>query len=159
MLLLNCKPLPTYVDYTCTGGHDSVIAVCICYSAAEKQPSFYESVRDGVRKRIYDCPAPGHHFHLQYCLLPGGDVAKTDVVTFDLVSKVFTECEARVVRCWEEAGLNHFGWRERLALVVWLHCLILYIYVTINTFGISIPAVLFTVCRIYFCSQSEKKLM
>ena len=68
---------------------------------------------------MYDSPAPAHHFHLQYQLLPpsggagegvrdeegggrGDRVSRSDVVTFGVVSKVYTEQGACVVRCWEE---------------------------------------------------------
>ena len=64
---------------------------------------------------MFDSPAPEHHFHLQYQLLPTGhggsgagdeggrgEVSKSDVVTFGVVSKVYTEKDTRVVKCWEE---------------------------------------------------------
>ena len=62
---------------------------------------------------MFDSPTPEHYFHLQYQLLPSGygaggeeggwgGVSKSDVVTFGVVSKVFTEKDARVVMCWEE---------------------------------------------------------
>ena len=105
---------------------------------------------------MYDSPAPEHYFHLQYQLLPpspcggvddaagrdgerkGGPVySKSDVVTFRVVSKVYTEQDARVVRCWNEKedekeeeeregekeefeakekktkSRTHFGWRHK----------------------------------------------
>ena len=67
---------------------------------------------------MYESPAPEHCFHLQYQLLPpggaddaagrdgerkGGPIySKSDVVTFGVVSKVYTEQVTRVVRCWNE---------------------------------------------------------
>lgn len=48
-------------------------------------------MRDGQRKRIYESLDPSHHFHLEYCPLPGeggGRVYRTDVVTFGMATKV-----------------------------------------------------------------------
>ena len=117
---------------------------CICtlpLPAAEHPLPYHECHRNGERKRVYDSPAPEHHFHLQYQLLPApagserdgadeegsGRVSRSDVVTFGVVSKVYTEQDSRVVRCWEEEEevaenaenktLNkrtHFGWRHKL---------------------------------------------
>ena len=86
------------------------------HTTADRLPHFHECNRHGERKRVYDSPAPEHHFHLQYQLLPstgcsdgGGDgerwgaaVNKSDVVTFGVASKVYTEQDVRVVRCWNE---------------------------------------------------------
>ena len=82
------------------------------FPAAQHHPQYHHSSRNGERKRIYDLPTPEHYFHLQYQLLPGGreegrgegrgGVSKSDVVTFGVVSKVYTENDCRVVRCWEE---------------------------------------------------------
>ena len=94
-----------------TGWLSSLSAAIICISpTAEHTPYFSQCHRNGERKRVFDSPTPEHHFHLQYQLLPVGDggegerggLSKSDVVTFGLVSKVYTEKDARVVRCWEE---------------------------------------------------------
>ena len=98
------------------------LSLSLSSSAAEQAPDFHECHRNGERKRVYESPAPEHHFHLQYQLLPssvsgctgdedgsgseggrrGGKVSKSDVVTFGVVSKVYTEQDVRVVRTWNE---------------------------------------------------------
>lgn len=102
------------------------LLLCSYHSAAEKEPHFHESYRDGQRKRIYDGLAPEHYFHYEYQLLPStkgqqGQLFKTDVVVFGgVVSKVYTEKDCRVVQCWNEEEdrqlpprQNHFGWRHK----------------------------------------------
>ena len=81
----------------------------------EKEPQYYETVRDGQRKRIYEVLEPQHYFHVEYRLLPGesGRVHGTDVVTFGVVSKVYTDQDSKVVKTWEEDGLTYFGWRHK----------------------------------------------
>jgi hypothetical protein len=142
------------------GPADHVATVSVSFELAvdspEHPPHFHECHRNGERKRVYDSPAPEHYFHLQYQLLPpspcggvddaagrdgerkGGPVySKSDVVTFGVVSKVYTEQDARVVRCWNEKedekeeeeregekeefeakekktkSRTHFGWRHK----------------------------------------------
>lgn len=87
--------------------------------AGEKLPPFYETVRNGKRKRVYESVQPQHHFHVEYQLLPSEDatkVYKTDVVTFGVVAKVHTEIDQRVVNVWNENGLTYYGWRHRLSI-------------------------------------------
>ena len=85
------------------------------YPAAKSVPQFRETYREGQLKRIYDNPSPEHHFHVEYRLLPGcgSGVHRTDVVTYGVVSKVFTEKDSRVVKCWEEDELTYYGWRHK----------------------------------------------
>lgn len=81
----------------------------------DKPLPFYETVRDGKRKRVYESVKPKHHFHIQYNLLPGekAQVYKTDAVDFGIVSKIFTEQDERVVKTWSEASYTYYGWRHR----------------------------------------------
>ncbi|CAI8036981.1 Uncharacterized protein FLJ43738 [Geodia barretti] len=104
------------------GPADHVATVSVSFELAvdspERPPHFHECHRNGEIKRVYESPAPEHCFHLQYQLLPpggaddaagrdgerkGGPIySKSDVVTFGVVSKVYTEQVTRVVRCWNE---------------------------------------------------------
>lgn len=105
--------------------HLTNILYDVCVHVAEKDLPYRESVRDGEKKRIYESPISNHHFHLEYQLLPGknAQVFKTDVMTFgNVVAKVFTDKDNRVVQCWTEeereeaegdTKLNHFGWRHK----------------------------------------------
>ena len=119
---------------------------------AEHTPQFHYCHRNGEKKRVFDSPPPEHYFHLQYQLLPSTcsdgssteedgerQMSKSDVVTFGVISKVYTEKDSRVLRCWEEEGKEdqqpgeedggdhneqdkegkrskkrtHFGWRHK----------------------------------------------
>ena len=84
--------------------------------AGDKSPPFYETTRNGKRKRIYESPQPQHRFHIEYHLLPEevqDKTFKTDVVTFGIVTKVHTEHDQRVVNVWKEGGLTFYGWRHK----------------------------------------------
>lgn len=101
----------------------------MCYSyftyIADKEDIYRESVRDGERKRIYESPTPDHFFHIEYRLLPGksAQTFKTDVVTYgNVVAKVYTDRDNRVVQCWSDEvesdgesslNLNYFGWKHK----------------------------------------------
>ena len=139
------------------------LSLSLSLSPAEHTPHFQQCYRSGEKKRVIDSPSPEHYFHLQYQLLPvgygeergRGGVSKSDVVTFGVVSKVYTERDSRVVRCWEERednevenkeeegrggdleeerketekiskGRSHFGWRHKCVLTQYM-----YMYVNI----------------------------
>lgn len=97
-----------------------------CFLAApslpgERPPPFYETTRDGKRKRVYERVQPQHYFHTEYQLLPcnagestSTNTFKTDVVTYDVVAKVHTAHDQRVVNVWSEQGLCYYGWQHRL---------------------------------------------
>ncbi len=81
-----------------------------------KEPPYYESSRNGKRKRVYESIKPLHHFHMEYQLTPGTvspTVYKTDIVTYSIVAKVFTEHDERVVNMWKEGVLTYYGWKHR----------------------------------------------
>ena len=35
-------------------------------------------------------------------------------MTYDIVAKVFSEHDERVVNVWQDKGLNYYGWKHRL---------------------------------------------
>lgn len=75
-----------------------------CLFLAEKPPQYYETLRDGQHKRIYENLPHTNQFHLSYQLLPPQEnqlvkVFKTDMVVFgDVVSKIYTDIDTRVVQ-------------------------------------------------------------
>lgn len=88
----------------------------IYLSLATKPLPFYETTRNNRRKRIYESLKPLHHFHLEYQLVPGqetGSIYRTDIVTYGIIAKIFTEQDERVVNTWNENGLTYYGWRHR----------------------------------------------
>ena len=93
-----------------------------CCVLGTKPLSYYETTRNGKRKRIYESVKPQNHFHLEYQLIPGlnAPIYCTDVVTYDIVSKIFTDHDERVVSTWNEAGLTYYGWRHRYTIIMYL---------------------------------------
>ena len=79
---------------------------------ADKLPEFHETVRDNKRKRVYDAPKPSCYFHMEYQLLPGQAAYKTDVVTFGVVSKIYTDVDSRVVKTFQEGANISYGWKH-----------------------------------------------
>lgn len=75
-----------------------------CCYLVEKEPHYYETVRDGQRKKIYEALPHTHHFHFRYQLLAseeddGPKTYKTDMVTFGgVISKIYTDLDTRVVQ-------------------------------------------------------------
>ena len=96
-----------------------VLLLIALASLATAPLHWYDTIRDGQRKRIYDATPPDHTFHLEYNLVPSGLSQhegaryKTDVVTFGMVCKVHTDKDSRVIKAWEEDGLLHYAWRHR----------------------------------------------
>lgn len=104
-----------------------------CSSAlVEKEPHYYETIRDGQRKKIYEGLPHTHHIHFRYKLLPaeeGGSpkIFKTDMVTFGgVVSKIYTDTDTRVIQGLPEVfeekeedgtvtskNIYKFCWRHR----------------------------------------------
>ena len=65
---------------------------------------------------MYESIKPLHHFHMEYQLTPGTvspTVYKTDIVTYSIIAKVFTEHDERVVNMWKEGVLTYYGWKHR----------------------------------------------
>ena len=80
-----------------------------------KETRYYETTRNGIRKRVYESVKPLHNFHIEYQLMPGplSPVYQTDIVTYSIVAKVFTEQDERIVNIWQENGLTYYGWKHR----------------------------------------------
>ena len=91
-----------------------VLSVPVVYALliADKLPEFHETVRDNKRKRVYDAPKPSCYFHMEYQVLPGQPVYKTDVVTFGVVSKIYTDVDSRVVKTFQEGANISYGWKH-----------------------------------------------
>lgn len=103
----------------------------IFFTIAEKEPQYYETVRDGQRKKIYESLSHSHHYHLRYQLLPHREdqdakTFKTDMVVFGgVVSKIYTDVDTRVLQGWPEesvekgedgnpvSNLHKYCWRHR----------------------------------------------
>ena len=120
--------------YPNTKDHLPINTSVICtlsLSVVEREPHYYENMRDGQRKKIYESLPHTHHFHFRYQLLPAEEdetpkIFKTDMVTFGgVVSKVYTDVDTRVIQGWpeevEERGENGAVTSKRIHKFCWRH--------------------------------------
>ena len=89
-----------------------------------KEPSYYETVRDGQRKRIYENLPRSNQFNFRYQFLLRNQeeqsvakTFKTDMVVFgEMVSKIYTDVDTRVIQGCpvqaESAGSEEEGEEE-----------------------------------------------
>ena len=71
------------------------------------------AAKEGVRKkRTMDAPKPQGFFHYEYNLLPDDeDTVKTDVVTFGVAAKIYTDRqEPKVLRTWQDGDQTWVAW-------------------------------------------------
>ncbi len=84
----------------------------IVFFVAEKEPHYYETVRDGQRKKIYENLLRSHQYNFRYQLVPdqGAKVFKTDMVVFgEVVSKIYTDVDTRVIQGCPEGEEDEEG--------------------------------------------------
>ena len=64
------------------------------------------------RRRIVEAPRAQNHFHFEYSLLPLDDeVVKTDVVTYGIAAKIYTERQdPKVLKTWTDKDLTWVAW-------------------------------------------------
>ncbi len=64
------------------------------------------------KKRIVEAPRPQTYYHSEYTLMPGDEEAiKTDVVTFGMAAKIYTEkMDAKVLKTWQDGDLTWVAW-------------------------------------------------
>lgn len=73
---------------------------------------YYETTRHNSRKRIYEAVKPRQYYHLEYKLEPSSATYCTDIVTYGIVAKVFTDQDERVIRSWNKHDLVYQGWKH-----------------------------------------------
>ena len=67
------------------------------------------------KRRIVEAPRAQNYFHTEYYLLPDDeDAIKTDVVTFGLAAKLYTEKqEPKVLKTWIDGDVTWVAWAHR----------------------------------------------
>lgn len=66
------------------------------------------------KKRIVEAPKANGYYHCQYYLLPDDeDPTKTDVVTFGMAAKIYTETDSKVLKTWQEGDQTWIAWSHR----------------------------------------------
>ena len=71
-----------------------------------------QDTKEGKKKRLVDAPKAQNFFHFEYILFPDDDEAvKTDVVTFGMAAKIYTERqEPKVLKTWVEGDRTWVAW-------------------------------------------------
>ncbi|PIK55243.1 hypothetical protein BSL78_07839 [Apostichopus japonicus] len=71
------------------------------------------------KKRIVEAPKANGYYHCQYYLLPDDeDPTKTDVVTFGMAAKIYTETDSKVLKTWQEGDQTWIAWSHSHTLKV-----------------------------------------
>ncbi len=79
----------------------------------EQDPDQSDAGKQGKKKkRIVEAPRACSYFHCEYSLLGDEkDVVKTDVVTYGVAAKIYTEGqEAKVLKTWQEGDTTWVAW-------------------------------------------------
>lgn len=64
-------------------------------------------------KKTVEAPRPHQYLHCEYTVAPKYEKVLTDVVTYSVAAKVFTENDARVVKTWDDGNLIWVAWMHR----------------------------------------------
>lgn len=66
------------------------------------------------RRRVFEAPKPQNYYHLEYKLFPDdNDVIKTDVVTYGVAAKIYTDTDSKVMKTWRNADKTWVAWTHR----------------------------------------------
>lgn len=90
-----------------------IISLCLLFVIAEDDgPKVDELMKR--KKRIVEAPKANGYYHCQYYLLPDDeDPTKTDVVTFGMAAKIYTETDSKVLKTWHEGDQTWIAWSHR----------------------------------------------
>ena len=71
-----------------------------------------QDTKEGKKKRLLDAPRAQNFFHFEYNLFPDDEEpVKTDVVTFGMAAKIYTERqEPKVLKTWVEGEHTWVAW-------------------------------------------------
>ena len=89
---------------------------CICFEDSESDPKPNNKGLGGFkgRRRVYEAPKPQNYYHLEYKLLPDdADIIKTDVVTYGVAAKIYTESDSKVMKTWRDGDKTWVAWTHR----------------------------------------------
>ena len=74
-------------------------------------------VIDDLESKKSDLPQIQNYFHCEYKVLPDDkDVVKTDVVTFGMAAKMYSDNDSRVLRTWLEKKKTWIAWTHKYVI-------------------------------------------
>ena len=76
----------------------------------------YDLMANSLKKKgkAIEAPKAQTYFHCTYKLLPDDkESVKTDVVTYGIAAKLYTENDSRVLRTWVDGGKTWVAWTNR----------------------------------------------
>nr|XP_006825129.1 PREDICTED: uncharacterized protein LOC100373146 [Saccoglossus kowalevskii] len=103
---------------------DTVHKVTLTVTIAKAIPTVEEEgfkIEDMVKKkkRIVEAPKAQNYYHCSYYLLPDDtDATKTDIVTFGMAAKIYTEHESKVLKTWQEGDHTWVAWSHSHTVTV-----------------------------------------
>ena len=78
--------------------------------------SEYDPIQDkqSKSKKVQELPKAQSYFHCTYKLLPDDrESVKTDVVTFGVAAKLYTDNDTRVLRTWQDGEKTWVAWTNQ----------------------------------------------
>ncbi|XP_033114402.1 uncharacterized protein LOC117114896 [Anneissia japonica] len=78
-------------------------------TSEEDGPKMEDMVRK--KKRLMEAPKAQNYYHCSYYLLPDDtEPIKTDVVTFGMAAKIYTDHDSKVIKTWQEGQHTWVAW-------------------------------------------------
>ena len=69
------------------------------------------NINPNKRRKTIEIPRAQSYFHCSYKLLPDDkESVKTDIVTFGVAAKLYTEHDSRVLRPWIDGNKTWVAW-------------------------------------------------
>ena len=88
-----------------------------CFSIATDEEDTMDTLREITKKkrRIVEAPKAQNYYHCEYYLLPDDEEpVKTDVVTFGMAAKVYTDKqEPKVIKTWQDGDTTWVAWTHK----------------------------------------------
>ncbi|CAG5119280.1 unnamed protein product, partial [Candidula unifasciata] len=107
LTLSGSNPLSQVTAAETVGEHNVVFTVKVAIAVSSEA----DGLRATTSKQVLDAPHAQNYYHLEYSLLPGAELLKTDVVTYGAACKIYMDKhEARVVKTWQEEDVTWFAW-------------------------------------------------
>jgi len=69
-------------------------------------------------RRTVDAPRAHQYLHCEYTVAPSHERTLTDVVTYAVAAKIFTETDSRVVKTWDTGDHAWVAWMNRFYVVL-----------------------------------------
>eukprot|EP00794_Sanderia_malayensis_P005993 gene5993-6689_t len=93
------------------GEHEVTITVNIAKASYVEYDPIVEKQHKKGQGKPYEPPKAQNYFHSTYKLLPDDkESVKTDVVTYGVAAKIYTDSDSRVLRTWTEKDKTWVAW-------------------------------------------------